>query len=359
MYIFIQTILLHYGSVGMAGKDLINEGRKLQDNFQKLYLKETLSTDLYSYLKSTPEQKFIEACNRYGYTALMRWFATENGYTPQDMNDIKSYRTPEGLMNDNPELFDFAVKWHTKQIAAHQTSVNSKYKKFIMQVGSAKGVVSWLNFSKVESPKSGWLVRMANTSAAEHAFKTGEITGMMSDMTTVGSGGSFGGGVSTGGAMSKTGAGYGISYLPEEVKSFDSLGCVIVFQAEYVRVYDVTTKRYVCIFDSETSQMIIPIYDTQGKASIYGKNGSPVFQGSLSAAIKKAIQNAPSNYNQVGIKKLYKSVSKSWSGPGHPETSDRDIPRAARKAFASNPKNWPGGKIPDKVKKDFGLDKMW
>jgi hypothetical protein len=332
----------------LAGKDLINEGRNLQDNFQRLYLKETLSTDLYSYIKLSPQDKFIEACQRYGYTALMRWFATENGYTPQDMNDIKSYRTAEGLMNDNPELFEFAVKWHTKQIAAHQTSVNSKYKKFIMQVGSAKGVASWLNFSKVESPKSGWLVRMSNTSAAEHAFKTGEITGMQPDMTRIDSGGSFGGGINMSGKMSGTGGGYGISYLPEEVKSFDSLGCVIVFQAEYVRAYDVNTKQSVCIFDSGTAQMIIPIYDTQGKASIYGKSGSPLFQGSLNAAIKKAIQNS-SNYNQVGVKKLYKSVSKSWSGPGHPETSDRHIPRAARKAFASDPKNWASGEIPDKT----------
>lgn len=344
----------------MAGKDLINEGRNLQDKFQRLYLKETSSTDLYSYLKSSPQDKFIEACQRYGYTALMRWFATENGYTPEDMNDIKSYRTAEGLMNDNPELFEFAVKWHTKQIAAHQTSVNSKYKKFIMQVGSAKGVASWLNFSKVESPKSGWLVRMVNTSAAEHAFKTGEITGMMPDITTVGSGGGFGGGISAGGAMSQTGTGYGISYLPEEVKSFDSLGCVVVFQAEYVRAYDVTTKKSVCIFDSATAQTIIPIYDTQGKASIYGKNGSPLFQGSLSSAIKKAIQNGSTNYNQVGVKKIYQSKVKSFSGPSYKhDTSDKNIPLAARKAFASNPKNWPGGKIPDSVKKDFGLEKNW
>jgi hypothetical protein len=289
----------------MKRNDLIQEGRQLQDNFQKMYLKEGGAQDIYMYLSSTPENRFMDACHKYGYTPVMSWFAKENGYTPKDMEDIKSYRTPENLMMDNKELFYFAAKWHEKMIRQHQSSPSSSpYSKFIMKVGSAKGWATWLNFTKVESPKSGWVVTDANVDAARHAFHTGEITGMQPDLTTVGSGGSFGGGLKTmGGSMSQTGAGYGIAYLPQDVTSFKSVGCVIVFQAEYVKAYDVNTKQYVCIFDSESVETPIPIYDIKGQATIYGKKGSPIFQGSLNSAIKKSMANGISNYDMVGVKR--------------------------------------------------------
>ena len=304
----------------MKRNDLIQEGRQIQDKFQRLYLKETISTDLYSYLKLSPQDKLIEASKKYGYTALMRWFAAEynpeiirsrmfmadNAYTVQEITDfLKKYKTPEGLMNENPEVFDLVVEWHEKMISQHQKSPSgSPYSKFIMKVGSAKGWATWLNFTKVQSPKSGWLVTDANVDSAKYAVKTGQLTGMQPDLTSVGSGGSFGGGIKTmGGSMSQTGAGYGIAYLPQDVTSFKGPGCVIVFQAEYVKAYDVNTKQYVCIFDSESVETPIPIYDIKGQATIYGKKGSPIFQGSLNSAIKKSMANGISNYDMVGVKR--------------------------------------------------------
>ena len=304
----------------MAGKDLINEGRKLQDKFQRLYLKETLSNDLYSYLKLSPQDKFIEACQRYGYTVLMRWFAGEynpeiiqsrlfmadNAYSIQEVTDfLKKYKTPEGLMNANPDVFDFLVELHEKMISQHQSSPSSSpYSKFIMKAGSSKGWPTWLNFTKVQSPKNGWLVTDANVDSAKYAVTTGKLTGMQPDITTIGSGGSFGGGIKTmGGSMSQTGAGYGIAYLPDVVNTFKGGGCVIVFQAEYVKAYDVNTKQYVCIFDSESVDTPIPIYNIQGRAEIYGKKGSPIFKGDLKSAIKKSMANGMSNYSMVGAKR--------------------------------------------------------
>lgn len=304
----------------LAGKDLINEGRKLQDKFQKLYLKENLSTDLYSYIKSSPQDKFIGACQKYGYTALMRWFASEynpeiiqsrlfmanNAYSTQEVTDfLKKYKTPEGLMNENPDVFGFLVKLHEKMISQHHSSPSSSpYSAFIMKAGSAKGVATWLNFTKVQSPKSGWLVADANIDSAKYAVTTGQLTGIQPDLTSVGSGGSFGGGIKTmGGSMSMTGGGYGIAYLPEVVNTFKGGGCVIVFQSEYVRAYDVNTKNTVCIFDSESVETPIPIYNIKGQATIYGKKGSPIFQGDLQSAIRKSIANGMSNYQMVGVKR--------------------------------------------------------
>ena len=103
--------------------------------------------------------------------------------------------------------------------------------------------------------------------------------------------------------MSQTGAGYGIAYLPEVVTSFKDGGCVLVFQAEYVKAYDVNAKQYVCIFDSQSVETPIPIYDIKGQATIYGKKGSPIFQGSLPSAIKKSMANGISNYDMVGVKR--------------------------------------------------------